>query len=223
MILAALVSISIIALGLVVWLIQKITTKLVMDEIFFQIRNHGYVQKLCHNLIKFAALQHPKEDRQLFFENTVPNTEDLISNNRMLAAMGRSISIVWNTKWSLYILWIAQIISFITFSAFSFIVSVDELSIGLSFYHSVLGNMFILLLLSGGYYGLFLCRKRILTGMEIQSLRGMAFSNFIIFLSMTLMFVPLLSLVCWPLLAMSVTFFIFWTSTFIYKNIMISY
>lgn len=97
-------------IGLVVWLIQKIATKLVMDEIFFQIRNRGYVQKLCHNLIRFAALQYPKEDRQLFFENTVPNTEELLSDNRMLAAMGNSLSIIWNTKWSLHFLFVLILI-----------------------------------------------------------------------------------------------------------------
>lgn len=94
-----------VILTLCIWLLIRITTKLVTDEVFYQVKKRGFIQRLCHGMLKLAATQHPREDRRLFVENTLPDIEKLFIENRLLAAMGKSISVLWMTNFSLYILW----------------------------------------------------------------------------------------------------------------------
>jgi hypothetical protein len=92
-------------LGIILWVIGRIVTKLVTDEIFYHLKKQSVFQKICHTLVRIAALSYPEKDRSLFIESALPDIDERLSNNRSLAAIGKSLTTVVSTRYALYGLW----------------------------------------------------------------------------------------------------------------------
>jgi hypothetical protein len=95
-----------IVLSILGWFLMRIVSKLFTDELFYQLQKRGIFQKLCHGAVRLASLSHPKDDRNLFIESTLPDIDDCLYNNRSLVAIGKSITTLVHTRFTLFILWL---------------------------------------------------------------------------------------------------------------------